>query len=85
MLIPNKKTRLFLLNYVHSVSGIYKDHTLLSKTGVYSFEWMQIRTIDSFDTFNSLARQISFLDKVEGKKHTQGEFWNNCVKLKLIL
>lgn len=35
---------------------------------------MQIRTIDSFDPFNSLARQISFLDKAEGKKYTQGEF-----------
>lgn len=35
---------------------------------------MQIRTIDSFDPFNSLARLISFLDKVEGKKYTQGEF-----------
>lgn len=55
------------------------------KKGMYSFEWMQIRTIDSFDPLNSLARQISFLDKAEGKKYTQGEFWNNCVKLKLIL
>lgn len=35
---------------------------------------MQIRTIDSFDPFNSLARQICFLDKVEAKKYTQGEF-----------
>lgn len=29
---------------------------------------MQIRTIDSSDPFNSLAKLISFLDKVEGKK-----------------
>lgn len=35
---------------------------------------MQIRTIDSYDLFNSLARQIIFLDKVKGKKYTQGEF-----------
>lgn len=88
MLIHNKKNRIFLLHDVHSVSGIYdyqSCNSLFSETGMYSFEWMQIRTIDSFDPFNSLARQISFLDKVERKKYTQGEFWNNCVKLKLIL
>lgn len=41
MLIHNKKNRLFLLNYVHSVSGIYEYqsyNSLFSKTGMYSFE-----------------------------------------------
>lgn len=63
MLIHNKKIRIFLLNYINSVSDIYEYwacNSSFNKAGVYSFEWMQIRTIDSFDPFNSLARQISF-------------------------